>query len=146
MPFPANQVISDFHEFILLLKAIFLAAVCVIASHQDWTSVSSLWLVRYHLSSYISCVPQQLNSRKNGKICGHRVESSLGSLVRSSDHSTIIITNMLINQVGSYYVITNFYLIWGRSQLYPVTQMISLLLHLTLVPPWSYVITITSFL
>ena len=93
--------------------------------------MSLLGLVRYCLSSHISCcVPQQLSSRKNGEFRVHCVESSLGSLILSSAHSTIIITNMLINQTGSYYAITNFYLIWNRSQLYPITLMISLLLHL----------------
>ena len=69
--------------------------------------------IRSHIpsSSHISRVPQQLCSRKNGKFSGHRVESLLGSLVLSSVHSTTIITNALINQTGSYYVITKFCLI-----------------------------------
>ena len=48
------------------------------------------------------------------------MSSLLGSLVLSSVHSMIIITNALINQAGNYYVITSFYLIWDRSQLYPL--------------------------
>ena len=68
----------------------------------------SFWLVRYRLSSQVSCVPQPLSSRKNGKFRGHRVESLLGSLVLSSVHSTTIIANALINQTENYYVIANF--------------------------------------
>ena len=81
------------------------------------TPASSLRLVRYHLSDHISCVPKQLSSRQNGEFRGYCVESLLCSLMLSSVHSTIIITNMLINQVGSYYIITNFHLILHRSQL-----------------------------
>ena len=62
----------------------------------------------------------------------HCVESLLGSFLLFSAHSTMIITNVLINQAGNYYVIINFYLIWDRSQLYPVVWMIPFL-HLTLV-------------
>ena len=58
-----------------------------------------------------------------------------------SVHSTI--TNMLINQAESH---SNYYLIWDRSQLYPVTQIISLLLHLILTLPQSHVITTISSL
>ena len=113
MPFPANQVID---VFMLLLIAICLAVIHVIASHQEH--------LRHHFglsgtvfpATYVCCVPQQLNSRQNGEFCGHRVESSLGSLMLSSVDSTII-TNMVINQTGSYYIITNFYLIWDRSPL-----------------------------
>ena len=38
--------------------------------------------------------------------------------------------NAFNNQAGSYYVIADYYLVWDRSQLYPITGM--LLLHLTL--------------
>ena len=68
------------------------------------TSALSLWLVKYRLCSQ-NCVPQQLSSRKNGEFHGHCVGSLLGSLVLSSVHSTIIITNAFISQTGSYYVI-----------------------------------------
>ena len=84
------------------------------------TLTPSLQLVSYCLSSHTSCVPQQLNSRQNGKFHGHHIEFLLGSLVLSSVHSTIIITNAFINQAGSYYVITIVYFIWDRSQLYPI--------------------------
>ena len=94
------------------------------------------------LPAILGFVPQQLNSRQNGKFCGHHVKSLLGSLMLSSVHSTIIITNALINQAGSCYIITNFYI--GRRQLYRIIWMISMLLHLTLAPPRSYVITMTS--
>ena len=103
--------------------------------------------VSCRLSGHVSRVPQQLNSKKNGEFRGHSVESSLGSLVLSSVHLTIIFTNALINQAGSYYIISSFYLIWDRSQLYPVNfGMISLLLHSTSVPPQSRVITTISSL
>ena len=111
------------------------------------TSVSSLQFVEYIVfPTILSFVPQQLNSRQNDKFCGYRVESLFGSLVLSSVHSTIIINNTLINQAGSYYVITNFYLIWDRRQLYPITRMISLSLHSTSAPPQSHVITTISSL
>ena len=129
MLFLANQVMKYFHVFILLLIAICLAAVCTIASHHG-TPASSIRPVRYHLYGHVNCVPQQLSSRQNGEFRGYRVESSLSSLVLSLVYSTII-TNALINQVGSYYICNyQFYLIWDRSHLYPVTYMI-LLLHLT---------------
>ena len=105
---PTNQVMNYFHVFISLLIVICLAVVHIITLHQ--TSVSSLWLVRCRLSGHVSSVAQQLNFRQNSKFCGHHVEFSLGLLVLSSVHSTIIITNTLINQAGSY-VNTNFYLI-----------------------------------
>ena len=57
-----------------------------------------------------------------------------------------IITNTLINQASSYYIITNFHLICDRSQLYHMTQMISLLLHSISATPWSCVITMISSL
>ena len=110
------------------------------------TSMPSLWFVRYRLSCHVNFIPQQLNFRQNGEFRVHCVESSLGPLVLSSVHSTIIITNVLINQAESYYVITNFYLIWDRRQLYPITWMISLLLHFTLALPQSHVITTISSL
>ena len=114
MPFPANQVKNHFHVFISLLIAICLAAVPEIASHHWEYNVSLLRLDRYHLSGHVICISQQLNSRQNVDFHGHSVESLLGSLVLSSIHSTIIITNTLINQARIYYVITNFYLIWAN--------------------------------
>ena len=57
-----------------------------------------------------------------------------------SVHSTTIAANVLISQAGSYYVLTDHYLIWDSSQLYPVTQMTSILLHSNLAPPRSCVI------
>ena len=126
MPFTANQVKSYFHAFLSLLKAICLATIRIIASYVlrlnlrlNKHVIASV--CQLPSSSHVSCVPQQLSSRKNGKFSGHRVESLLGLLVLSSVHSTILITNVLINQTGSYYIITNFYLIWDRSQLYLVT-------------------------
>ena len=144
MPFPANQVMNYFHVFILMLMAICLAYPR--NGLKLWTSVSSLQLVSCFVSGHVSFVPQQFNSRQNGKFCGHRVKSLFGSLMLSSVHSTIIIINAFINQAGSYYIITNFYLIRDRSQLYSVTRMMSLLLHSTLAPLWSRVITKISSL
>ena len=43
-----------------------------------------------------------------------------GSLVLSSVHSTIIITNTLINQTGSYYIITNFTLFGIEASYIPL--------------------------
>ena len=80
-------------------------------------------LVRCHLSSHgtdVSHVPQQLNSRQIGEFCGHHVKSLLGSLMLSSVHSTIITTSTLINQAGSYYVITNCYLIGIEASYIPL--------------------------
>ena len=74
-------------------------------------------------------------------LCGYHVESLLGSPMPFSIHRTIIITNALIKQKGSSYVITNFDCIWDISQ---YTCMISLLLHLTSAPPWSHIITTIS--
>ena len=141
MPLPANQLMNYFHVFISLLIAICLAVVCVIPSHQEHPRHCS-GLLSIILPAILSFVPQQLNSRQNGKFCGHHVKSLLGSLMLSSVHSTIIITNALINQAGSCYIITNFYI--GRRQLYRIIWMISMLLHLTLAPPQFYVITMTS--
>ena len=110
--FPTNQVMNYFHVFISLLIVICLAVVHIITLHQ--TSALSLWLVRCRLSGHVSSVAQQLNFRQNSEFCGHQLihgEFSLGSLVLSSVHLTIIVTNTLINQAGSYYVNTNFYLI-----------------------------------
>ena len=67
------------------------------------TPMSLLQLVRYRLSNHVSCVPQQLSSRKNNELRGYHVECLLCLLVLSSSvHSTIIITHMLINQAGSH--------------------------------------------
>ena len=60
--------------------------------------VLAIPLVRCCPFGHINHVPQHINSRRNGKFREHGVESSLGSLVLSSVHSTIIITNALINQ------------------------------------------------
>ena len=140
MLFPANQVMSYFHVFISLLIAIWQAVILV-----PIYNIHVIALVCQLPSSQMGCVLQQLNSRQNGKFCGHHVESLLGSLMLFSVQSAIIITN-LINQAGSYYVITNFQLIWDESQLCSVTQMISLLLHLILALPWCCVMTMISSL
>ena len=105
------------------------------------TPTSSLQLVKYHLYNHVSSVSMQLSSRQNGKFRRYRVESSISSLVLSSVQLTIIITNTLINQAGSYYIITDPYLIQDRSQLYAVTRIISFYLHSTSALPQSRVIT-----
>ena len=107
--------------------------------HNSLTSRTSMSSLRHlfglsFLPATLNFIPQQLNSRQNGKFHGHHVESLLGLLMLFSVHSTIIITNTLINQARSYYVITNFYLIWDRRQLYPITCC----------PPRSHVITTIS--
>ena len=106
MPFPENQVMSYFHAFILLLIAICLAVVYVIILHQEYL-YSVITPACQVLSSHIGCVPQQLNSRQNVKFCRYCIKYSLGSPMLFSVHLTIIIANMVINQAGSYYIITN---------------------------------------
>ena len=140
MLLPAKQLMNYFHVFI---SAICLAVVHMIASHQELWSAPSFWFIRYHLSGHVSCVPQQLNSKLSGESCEQCVESLLGSPMLSLQQLSPM---HLFNQTGSYYIITNFCLIWDRSQLYPVSQMISLLLHSTLAPPWSCVISTISSL
>ena len=128
-----------------LFHVYFAAYVCqAVILHQDQSiSTSLLWLVRY-------CHPRRLFPTAPGRMV-IPIESLLGLTVHAtvivepfSVHSTIISTNALISQAGTYYVIANYYLIWNRSQLYLVTQMISLLLHLTSAPPQSCVITMIS--
>ena len=105
MHFPANQfTVSYFHVFNFLHTYSYLPG-CrhVIVLHQEYMS-SLFWLVRHHL--LLGCVPQEFNS---GEFHEHHIESLFGSPVPFSVHVTIIITNMLINQAISYYVITNFH-------------------------------------
>ena len=81
VPFQANQV---FHVFNLLLIGIYVAVVHVLNSVAPrLVSTSLRWLVRYILSSHISCVPQ---CRVNGEFCGHCVECLLGPPVPFSIH------------------------------------------------------------
>ena len=79
------------------------------------TSMSSLWLVIYHLCGHVSCIPQQLSSRHNGEFHGYCVESLLSSI-----NSTLIIINTFIIQVGSYYVITIFTLFGIEASYIPL--------------------------
>ena len=119
-----------FHVFISLFITIYLAAVRVMASHQAIHVITQL--DGFHLSGHISCVKQQLiNSRQNGKFRRHHVKSMLGSPMLSPVHSTIIITNPLFIQAESYYVITNFYLIWDRSQLLYSNDVVVITLDLS---------------
>ena len=147
MPFPANQVMKYFHVFISLLMAICLAAVHVMASHQAICIITLACQVPRH----VSCVPQQTNSRQNDEFRGYHVESLLCSLLLSSVHSMIVITNTLINQAESYRVLhtCNYQFLPYLGQK-PVisryTNMISLLLHSTLTPPRSCVISMISSL
>ena len=60
-------------------------------------------------------------------------------------HLIIIVTNVLINQAESYYIITDYNLIWDRSHLHPVTRMITLLLHSTSALLQSCVIPYSEF-
>ena len=129
MLFLLNQVMNYFHVFMSLL---IVPGYRLCNSLIPQTSTSLLQLVGSHYSSHISYVPQQLNSRQNGKFRGHHAESLLSSLVLSSIHSTVTVTNTLINHAGNYYIITNFYLKWDRSQVYPITWMILLVFTLDL--------------
>ena len=110
--FPSNQV---FHAFNSLLIGIYVAVVHVLNSlAPGLVPTSSLWLVTYVASSHIGYVPQ---CRVNGEFI---LNLLLSSPMPFSIHRTIIITNTLIKQTGSYYVITDFDRIWDISQLYPV--------------------------
>ena len=122
MHFPANQMMRYFYVLISLFAWLLTV---LIVSHQEHTH----YCLAGQVSSYVGCVPLQLNYRQNVEICGHHIESSLGLPVHFSVHSTTIITNVLINQAGSYYAIIKLYLIWDKSLLYPITRMISLLLY-----------------
>ena len=73
-------------------------------SFSPRTSVSLFQFLSNHLSSHVTCVPQQLNFRQNGEFRRYHVESLLDSTMLSSIHATIIITNALSNQTGSYYI------------------------------------------
>ena len=76
MPFPANQVMNNFHVFISLLTAICLAVIHIVASHQEHLDHFFGLLGAVLLTT---CrVPQQLNSRWNGKFREHGIESSMG--------------------------------------------------------------------
>ena len=100
------------------------------------TPMSLLQLVRYRLSNHVSCIPQQLSSRQNGELRGYHVEYLLCLLVLSSS------VNLLPTRLLTRQEVTNFSLVWDRIQLYPITWIISLLLHSTIAPLWSCVITI----
>ena len=76
----------------------YLPGCCLHNSLTPRISTLSLLIVRYRLSGYPSCVPQQLNSRQNGEFCGHRVESLLGSLVLSSVYSRILSPTCLLTR------------------------------------------------
>ena len=71
MPFLANQVMSYFHVFILLLTFAWLLH----NSLAPRLSVSACQTP----SSHVGSIALQVNSRQNGKFHGHRVESLLGS-------------------------------------------------------------------
>ena len=105
MPFPSNQVMSLFHMFILLLMFARLSS-----TYNSLTpiSASSLWLVRFRLSMYVGCVPQQLSSRQNGDISAW---FTTGIVMPFSVHSTIIITNDLLTRqdVIMYLLINTLY-------------------------------------
>ena len=98
-----------------MLIAIYVAVVHVLNSlAPGLVPTSLLWPVTYVLSSHICYVPQ---FRVNGEFV---LNLLLGSPVPFSIHRTIIITNVLIKQTGSYCVITNFDRKWDISHLYPV--------------------------
>ena len=92
----------------------------VIVLHQEYSQLCTglafkllLWL-SHMVFMHRLCVPQELNFRLNYKFKGYRIESLLSLSIHTaaivvpfSVHSTTIVTNMLINLAGSYYVITN---------------------------------------
>ena len=97
MPFPVNQVMNYFHVFIPLLTAFCLAAVHIMASHQEHLH-HRFGLLGAVFFGHLSCVPQQLNSRWIGEFCVHGVESSLGLLVLSAVYSMILSPTHLLTR------------------------------------------------
>ena len=141
--FPIKPSDEPFHMFILLLMFARLSSTYNSLAPTLSISASSLWLVRFRLSMYVGCVPQQSSSKQNGDISAW---FTTGIVMPFSVHSTIIITNdsLTRQEVIMYLLINTLYGI-EVSYVYPVTWMISLLLlHLTLAPPWYHAITAIS--
>ena len=141
--FPINQIMSYLDVFILLLVYSHLPEF-----HLQYVIFSVIQRIInlchcFGLSNIIFPLRLCLTAIKlgqNGKIMYNLYLVHLWLSQHCPVHSTIIITNILFKQAGSYYIITNFYPLWHKSQLYPITQMITLLLESTSVLPWSYVI------
>ena len=94
------------------------------------TFTSLLQLVRYCLSGHVRFVPQQINSRQYGVFRGHCGNFSWSTCAFLSSFNNNNNINMFINHPGRKLLCNyQFFLIWHRTQLYPVTRMISLLLH-----------------
>ena len=144
IPFLANKVMS------YVFQCVYFAAYRLSFTYQSCTKNICIIASACQIpSSRVGCVPQQLNFRQNSKFHGHYIESLLGSPMFFSVDSTITFTNAFINHAGSYYMINNFYLIWGRSYVVifcqAVTQM-KFLLHTTSILPLSQIITTISSL
>ena len=74
MPFPPKQVISYVFLCVYFTAYSYFHGCFPCNSLTPRTFMSLLQLVRYRFSGHVSCVPQQLNSRQSGKLCGHCVE------------------------------------------------------------------------
>ena len=109
--FPANQVMSYFLAFILVLVAICLVIIHVIISVLP--RIIHITLACQVPSSHVGRVPQQLSSRQNGKFHGQCI-AYLFSLPMPFSVLLSSLTNNY-HQCTYYYVITNFYLIWNIS-------------------------------
>ena len=69
-----------------LFPCVYFAAAWLLSmAHTKTISMSLLQLVGCH-PSHKGCVPYQLKSRQNGKFCGYRVESLLGSPMVQVSH------------------------------------------------------------
>ena len=104
IPFSSKPRDEHFHMFVSLLS---LAVICVIKT----TCIISLVLKCCFSTQVVSHSNYTLGTMANSM--GNLVKSLLGSptyacCMHFSVHSTIIITDVLINQVASYYQITNY--------------------------------------
>ena len=116
MPFPANQVVKYFHVFTSLFITI-----CLTAVHPHNSLTPSY--PHHHLACWApSFQPRKLCQTAiklyiEWQILWTSYRIYAGLSILSPVHSSIIITNPHFIQTESYYIITNFYLIWDRSQL-----------------------------
>ena len=127
--------------------SIYLPGCCLCNSLTPRISISSLWLA---LGIVFPCrlCPTGIKLQEEWQILwtSCRAFTWFTIAIITNALAIAIITNALINQAGSYYIITNSYYIWDKSQLYPITHMISLLLYLTSAWTQSSVITTLSSL
>ena len=119
-----------FHVFISLLIAI-----CLTAVHPHNSLTPS------HPRHHLACWAPSFQPRK---LCQAAIKLQIewqiswtscriyaGLSILSPVHSKIIITNPHFIQTESYYVITNFYLIWDRSQLLYLDNIVVITLDLS---------------